>query len=527
MRTLRRRLAGLLLAAIVAPAGAAAPAPETTPRDPVVLSIWNRPLATFRATVADVPPEQRAANARARVAALPRGAALPVAVRPAAIGQATGLLVAAGDHVLFGLVPEDLDPESGETLEQATATAATRVAGLLDAQSAQWQLPILLRGIGISLLALLGFAVGCWIVFRIRRAAIGRLLQAVGSQRLNLGGLDLIPTLATVERATFRLVSWLLVLGLAFGCLTFIFRQFPLTAPVGEHLGEYALGQLANAGRTAVLAMPSLVAVAGVFVVTRALSLWVARMLVEIEHGLRQVTWLAQEQAKATRRIASGAIWMLGIATAYPLLPWSGSIAFQGMSVLLGLAVSFASGGLINHWVSGLMLLYARSFRVGEFVSVGGVEGVVAEMGALATKLRTMRRELVTIPNGALATERIVNYTRLGAEQGVLLSVSLSIGYGVPWMLVKRLLSESAATTPGVAADPTPRILPWELADFYVVYQLHVRLAEGADRIAVRADLNANILDRFGAAGVQIMTPHFENQPEQPVITPAAGRAPL
>lgn len=505
-------LAGLLLSAFAASSGA-----ETATS--AELSAWNRTITTFRATVWDIPPAQRAANARTRIAALPNSEVLPVSVQPAAVAGTTGFLVAAGDHVLFGLVAEDLDPEAGQSLEQAAAQASARVSEVLAARAAQRDLPALLRGIGLSLAALAVFAGGFWLTIRLRRAAIGRILKAVGSQRLSIGGLDLLPTLATVERATFRVLSWIVVFGLAFACVTFIFHQFPLTAPIGESLGGYVAEKLADAGRTAALALPSLFAVAGVLIVTRAISLWVARMLVEIEHGLREVTWLAQEQAKATRRIASGAVWMLGIATAYPLLPWSGSIAFQGMSVLLGLAVSFASGGLINHWVSGLMLLYARSFRVGEFVAVGGVEGTVMEMGALATKLRTMRREVVTIPNGAMATEQVVNYTRLAAEQGALLSISLAIGYDVPRQRVRDLLLEAAATE-GVASDPPPRLLVWELADFHVRYQFHVRLDLGRDRIAMRDVLNARILDAFNAAGVQIMTPHFENQPPRPVIAP-------
>jgi small-conductance mechanosensitive channel len=118
-----------------------------------------------------------------------------------------------------------------------------------------------------------------------------------------------------------------------------------------------------------------------------------------------------------------------------------------------------------------------------------------------------------------------VNLTRLAAERGALLATGIAIGYEVPWTQVCGLLAEAAAATEGVAADPPPRILPWELDDFCVRYQLHVHLAPGADRIAVRADLNARILDAFSAAGVQIMTPHYESQPEVPVIAPAAGRA--
>jgi small-conductance mechanosensitive channel len=498
----------------------------TSDAEPAVLSAWNRPIATLRATVADVAPALRVENARARIAALPEGSyGLPVTTRPATVGAHSGLLIAVGDDALFGLVPEDLDPEAALSLDQAAAQAAARVQELLAAKAEQRELPRLLRGIGLSALALLVLVGGNWLVFRIRRAAIGRFLRLFEKRRFSIGGIDLIPTLATVERATFRVLSWAIVIGLTYACLTFIFHQFPLTAPLGEQLGAYVSDKLSDAGRAVILALPSLFGVAGVLLVTRALSLWVGRLLVEIEHGVREVSWLAQEQAKATRRIASGVVWMLGIATAYPLLPWSGSLAFQGMSVLLGLAVSFASGGLINHWVSGLMLLYARAFRVGEFVSAGGYEGYVTEMGSLATKLRTMRREVITIPNAQLASGHIVNYTRLAAEKGALLATGLAVGYNVPWSQVRALLIDAAATTEGVAADPPPRVLPWELDDFCVRYQLHVFLEPAADRVAVRADLNTRILDTFGAAGVQIMTPHFESQPESPVIAPVAGRA--
>jgi small-conductance mechanosensitive channel len=313
------------------------------------------------------------------------------------------------------------------------------------------------------------------------------------------------------------------ILALAYLCLTFIFHQFPYTAPLAERLGDYLVDRLLAAGRAVALALPSLLGVVAVLLVTRAIALWVSRLLVEVEHGVRHVSWLAQEQAKATRRIAGGIVWALGIATAYPVLPWSNSLAFQGMSVIIGLAVSFASGGLVNHWVSGLMLLYARSFRVGEFVAIGATEGVVTEMGALATKLRTMRREEITIPNASMAGERIVNYTRLASEQGMLLSISLAVGYDVAWQQVAGLLKDAAAATHGIAAEPAPRVLVWELSDFSVRYQLHTHLEPRTSRIAARVELNTRILDAFAAEGVQIMTPHFESQPERPAIPPAPG----
>ena len=515
-------LAPLTVLALLA--GGPAHGQESAGAEPAMLFVWNRPLVAFRASVAGIPPQQRARNASARIDALPAGAgAAKVAVQPGRIGASQGLTLAVGDKLVFGIVAGDLDPESEQTVDQVAAESAKRLQELLQARDAQHDVPRTLRGVAFSLLALIAFVAAMRIILWLRSAAVGKLSGLFGRRRLSIGGIDIIPTLATVERATFRVLSWALILGLAYLGLAFIFHQFPYTAPLAERLGGYLVDRLLAAGRTIALSLPSLVGVVAILLVTRAISLWASRLLVEIEHGVRHVSWLAQEQAKATRRIASGIIWALGIATVYPLLPWSSSLAFQGMSVIVGLAVSFASGGIVNHWVSGLMLLYARSFRVGEFIAVGATEGVVTEMGALATKLRTMRREEITIPNAAMASEKLVNYTRLATEQGMLLSISLAVGYDVAWQQVAGLLKEAAAATQGVAAEPAPRVLVWELSDFSVRYQLHAHLARNTSRIAARVELNTRILDVFAAAGVQIMTPHFESQPDPPAIPPTLG----
>ena len=512
------------LAVIAFVSGGVAHGQENAVAEPATLVVWNRTLATFRAPVGGVVPADRVKNATARILALPPDAAdAKISIQAVNVGADQGFLIAVGDRVVFGLASGDRDPESGTTLAEAATESARRLEELLDARAAQRDWRGALRGAAFSLIALISFLVALRLILKVRNALVGKLTRVFSNRKVTIGGIDIIPTLATVERATFRVLSWALILGLAYLALTFIFHQFPYTAPLGARLGDWLIARLAGAGRAVAEALPSLVGVVAVILVTRAISLWVSRILVEVEHGLREVAWLAQEQAKATRRIASGIIWVLGIATAYPLLPWSDSKAFQGMSVVLGLAVSFASGGLINHWVSGLMVLYARSYRVGEFVSVGSTEGIVTEMGALATKLRTMRREEVTVPNAVMASERLVNFTRLAGDAGMLLSTNIAIGYNVPWQRVRQLLTDAAGATPGVAADPPPRVLAWELSDFFVSYQLHTHLAAGADRIAVRAELNTRILDTFAAAGVQIMTPHFESQPERPVIARIGG----
>src|SRR5688572_18478147 len=512
---------GLLapLAVLAFLAGGMAHGEESAGVEPATLSVWNRPLVTFREPVGGVPPARRVANARARIAALPPGSAQSaIAAHPGRVGSSEGLMLWVGDQVVFGIVPGDLDPESGATLEQAARQASRRLRELLVAQAAQRDTAATFRGIGYSFLALLAFVVAVRLIVWIREAAIGKLAGLFARGRASIAGIDILPTLETVERATFRVLSWALILGLAYIGLTFVFYQFPLTSPLGDRLGGYLAVRLMDAGRAVAGSLPSLIAVVAVLFVTRAISLWASRLLVEIEQGVREVAWLEREQAKATRRISSGLIWVFGLATAYPLLPWAGSRVFQGMSVVLGLAVSFASGGLINHWISGLMVLYARSFRVGDFISFGQMEGIVTEMGPLAIKVRNKHHQELTIPNAVMASEKLVNYTRLAAESGVLLPVAIAVGYDVAWQRVRDLLLAAAESTEGIAAAPPPRVLTWELSNFFVGYELHSYLVPGVDLVTARAAINARILDVFAAAGVQIMTPKFESQPDRPVL---------
>lgn len=492
-----------------------------TAAESATLVVANRSIVTFRATVGGVEPAQRMRNARARIDAVkPAGLAQPVTSQAAQIGTLHGIIIAVGGQPVFGVVPEDLDPESLLTLDQLAARAAQQLRRALEAREQQRRVPVLLRGIGLSLLASLILAAVLRLILVGRERVRMILDRALRGRPLQIAGVDIRPTLETVERATFQVLSWSLIIASVYLWLTFVLQQFPYTAPLGSRLGDYLAARIAAAAAAAVGSLPNIILIVVVLLVTRAIALWVARLLAEIEHGVRVVKWLAQEQARATRRIAVTIIWLLGAATAYPLLPWARSIVFQGISVIVGIVVSLASTGMVNQWISGLVVLYSRSLRVGDFVRIGETEGIVTDMGALASKLRTVRGEEVTIPNAVLISDKLMNLTRLAEQQGGLLSTSINVGYDVPWQQVRALLLSAAEATKGVRRSPGPRVLQWELGEFSVEYHLHVSLERPLERAAMRSELNSRILDAFALAGVQIMTPHFESQPERRVLPP-------
>lgn len=510
----------LIIVLLLACFGASAQTEHVRAAEPAVLMLSNRPIVTFRATVDGVPPAQRVANSRERIDEhLKANLDGPVTTRVTAIGDMKGIVVTMGPSVAFGLVEGDLDRESSMTLEQAAARAAARLHEALQAREQQQRPLVLARGIGLSLLALAVFVLLVKLILLGREWTIRAIERRLQLRHWVVGGVDILPTLATIERASFRVLAWVAIAAATYLLVIVVMQAFPYTEPLGERLGMYLRGRLGHALVTVGEWTPNILGIIAVIFMTRTIALWVGHMISEVECGVRTIAWIGREQARATRRIASGLIWIVGLAIAYALLPWSTNPVFQGMSIVLGLGASLASAGLLSQWISGVVVLYSRSFRIGDFVKIGAVEGFVTELGPLATKLRTIHREEVTIPNAVMTSDNLINYSKLGDEQGALLNVSIQIGYDVPWQRVEALLLEAAAKTAGVRRDPEPCVLRWELNDFSIMHQLHVRLENAEQRATVRSELNSNILDAFSAAQVQIMTPHFVIQPAKPVLS--------
>jgi small-conductance mechanosensitive channel len=137
------------------------------------------------------------------------------------------------------------------------------------------------------------------------------------------------------------------------------------------------------------------------------------------------------------------------------------------------------------------------------------------ELG-LATKIRTPRREEVTIPNAVVVSNATTNFSRLAETEGVFVGTSVTIGYDVPWRQVKALLLLAAARTTGLRREPAPVVRQTELQDFCVLYTLLVCLEQPHLRGPVLDALHAQVQDAFNEYDVQIMSPHYEADPTGP-----------
>jgi small-conductance mechanosensitive channel len=104
-----------------------------------------------------------------------------------------------------------------------------------------------------------------------------------------------------------------------------------------------------------------------------------------------------------------------------------------------------------------------------------------------------------------------------------MLSTTVTIGYDAPWRQVHELLLQAADRTGSLRKDPKPFVYQRSLSDFYVEYELRAHIDNPADRQPILSDLHAEIQDAFNEAGVQIMSPHFEMQPDGKVWVPRSA----
>jgi small-conductance mechanosensitive channel len=211
------------------------------------------------------------------------------------------------------------------------------------------------------------------------------------------------------------------------------------------------------------------------------------------------------------------AIWLFALTVAYPYVPGASTDAFKGVSVFVGLVVSLGSAGVVGQIMSGLFVTFNRALRPGDVVHVGDVHGVVRKLGLVSVTLSTRAQEEVTIPNAVVVSGAIRNYSR-GDRATVVLSTSVTIGYDTPWRQVRAMLLLAASRAEGVLTEPAPMVHETALMDFYIQYELVAHGDVAVSRPELLSRLHEQILDVFNEHGVQIMSPNFEGQPEQPAI---------
>ncbi|MDE7160000.1 MAG: mechanosensitive ion channel family protein [Muribaculaceae bacterium] len=306
-----------------------------------------------------------------------------------------------------------------------------------------------------------------------------------------------------------NLVRWMLLATVLIFTVPILFAIFPQTENLALRIFVYILSPVRMVLKGILNYIPNLFIIGVIWICVRYIVRGIHYIAEEIHSEKLKISGFYPDWARPTFNIIRFMLYAFMIAMIYPYLPGSESGVFQGISVFVGLIVSLGSSTVISNFIAGFVITYMRPFREGDFIKVKDTVGNVIEKTPFVTRLRTIKNEVVTIPNSFIMSSDTVNYSASARRYGLIVHTVMTMGYEVPWRKVHDLLIRAALHTPGILHEPQPFVLELELNDNYMSYQINAYTDNADELPRLTSDLLQNIQDYFHDAGVELVAPHY------------------
>lgn len=253
-----------------------------------------------------------------------------------------------------------------------------------------------------------------------------------------------------------------------------------------------------------------------VLAISLALRLLIALFLIWL--GFRLARWAAQVFQRFGERtgldpmlavlMRNGLRLLLPAIALIPALDLLGVPIASLLTVLAaaGLAVGLALRDSLANVAGAVMLVTLRPFRVGDFVSAGGITGVVEAVDIFHTRLRTPDNRLIAVPNRNVANADITNFT---ARERRRIDLPVGIAYGSDLREAQRVLIEAVRADGRFLSDPPPDVLIEEFADSSINLTVRVWVPT-SEFIALRSELAILVKETLDRSGIAIPFPQRE-----------------
>ena len=171
----------------------------------------------------------------------------------------------------------------------------------------------------------------------------------------------------------------------------------------------------------------------------------------------------------------------------------------------LSLGIGFGLQNIVSNFVSGLILLVERPIKVGDWIIVGGAEGLVKRISVRATEIETFQKQSIIVPNSELINSQVSNWT-FKAKSGRC-DILVGIAYGSDVRLAESILYEIAHNHAMVQKKPEPKVWFLDFGQSSLDFRLQMFLYDITNAPIVGTEVRFEILRRFAEAGIEIPFP--------------------
>ena len=423
-----------------------------------------------------------------------------------------GTEIVLGDQVLM-VVTDNEASHSGLPRQLLAKQYAARIREVVIQVRMEHSAKYLWRAVAYAVVTFVAYGLVIWLVIVGIRKVLKKLdstlaahIKGIKIQRSEILGAERI---ARIISSTLRLIRVVFVVTLAYLLLAAEFSYFPWTRAHSATLLGYITAPLGYVSQSVVSYLPNVFYITVIVIALIYVLRFLSFLSHEVERGNIRFPGFYPEWVQPTYKIVRMLLYAFGIVLVFPYLPGSNSPAFKGVGLFLGVLFSLGSTSAVSNLVAGTILIYTRGFRAGEWVKIGDNVGEVVAQSLLATHLRTIKNEEITIPSSVVLSAHVINYSRLAATSGLILHTSVTIGYDAPWRTIHQLLIDAAKKTKHILSTPEPFVLQNALDDSYVEYEINAYTDRPLEMVYIYSDLHANIQDCFYEAGVEIMSPVF------------------
>ncbi|HSM83245.1 MAG TPA: mechanosensitive ion channel family protein [Nodosilinea sp.] len=518
-RRLLLLLAGLLTGLLSLGLGLGRPALAQSPAtlEPLTpsaaVTLGDQTLFTIRHQQTARSPAQRAARISERLATIANDQSIPVETI-ALSDTEFGTAIYAEDSLI--MVVDDADVAGTDLTPRALAAQHLEaIQPAIERYRAERRAEYLSRAAAVALACTLGLLLAILVLAN----AMPQFYRWLDRQQdrwipnVRIQNFELLTAaqLTILVQAITKVLHFVLVSTLLLFYLSYVLSLFPQTRALGRGVFGHFWGAVQAVWQGFIAYLPNLFSIVIIVVVAASLLRFARWIFANLRRERLRIAGFYPEWAVPTYRLVQFLLIAVTFALVFPYLPGAESPAFQGVSIFFGLLVSLGAGGVILSIVAGFILVYTRAFREGDRIQFGDIEGFVEEKSLFVTRIRTLENVLVSVPNAALLTGNIANYTALIREQQipVIVKTTITLGYDVPWPLVHKTMIAAAEATTHILQQPPPEVWQTSLDDFYVSYQVRAATLAPEALGEIYSELHQQLQDHCNQAGIEIMSPHY------------------